>query len=475
MGLAVGASPVLVDTSNSQPSLERLFSYGHPEGDFFVPFAHTARFLPMKHDAARSIIQTTVQRWASSGSVVTCNPEGYLEFQSDDAGKIVVSCGRAYPLGLGHGKNGFARGEDARVAIPDTSLAVWYGRQCAIPNGEDPAAFLLKTLTEELHLSEVEQSLILGDDDLKVETSSNAISDSELLELCSSISTDGLAAPSIISQDYVDYNRKVRAIVPNLDKPLWMRSDPESDLNALLDNGAVAVLLYGPPRTGKTRAIDERVPRSDETRETIQIHDGWTYDQLIQGLSPDAEGGWVWLPGALKRALSKGKKFIVLEEINRTEFTQALGEVFSLIEPAYRGEEYAVRLRDGDELSLADDVVIVMTMNTVDKSTEEVDDALFGRIASVEFPPNPEALIAMLESNGVPDGVRGKIAQLFTAIQELYPLGHGYFDGLEGEFDSSHIQVHYKTRIRPVLENYLGDLREADLLGIDNLVDSLFS
>ena len=69
MGLKEG-NGVEIDTYNSTPSLERLFSCGAPDERFYVPFAHTPRMLTMKHDASRSIIQKNIQRWATSGSVV---------------------------------------------------------------------------------------------------------------------------------------------------------------------------------------------------------------------------------------------------------------------------------------------------------------------------------------------------------------------------------------------------------------------
>lgn len=120
-------------------------------------------------------------------------------------------------------------------------------------------------------------------------------------------------------------------------------------------------MLYGPPRTGKTRLIDQIEPRNSEVRCTIQIHDGWGYDNLIQGLKPDADGKWHWEDGPLKAAIEGGKKFIVLEEINRTVISQALGEVFSLIEDSYRGEANAITLRNGQKFSISDDVIFVMT------------------------------------------------------------------------------------------------------------------
>ena len=117
-------TPIAIDTGNSTPYLKRLFSCGEPTGSFFVPFSHTSRFSFMKNDAARSIIQTTIQRWVSSGSVVTCDPTAYLSIQNDDK-KLIVSVGRQYPLGLGYGKNGFALNDESRVAIPDLQFAIW--------------------------------------------------------------------------------------------------------------------------------------------------------------------------------------------------------------------------------------------------------------------------------------------------------------------------------------------------------------
>src|SRR5436309_6490664 len=99
MGLSQDGRPVEITTSNSTPSLQRLFSYGAPDNSFYIPFAHTTRYLTMKYDAARSIVQTTVQRWASSGSVVTCDPTEFLDFAGGE--KLQVSVGRRYPVGLG--------------------------------------------------------------------------------------------------------------------------------------------------------------------------------------------------------------------------------------------------------------------------------------------------------------------------------------------------------------------------------------
>jgi 5-methylcytosine-specific restriction enzyme B len=89
MGMSAG-NPVKIDTGNSTGALQRLFDYGDPEGAFYVPFAHTRRFLTMKGDACRSVVQTTLKRWAESQSVVTVDPTSYLDIEETADGSLKV-------------------------------------------------------------------------------------------------------------------------------------------------------------------------------------------------------------------------------------------------------------------------------------------------------------------------------------------------------------------------------------------------
>lgn len=469
MGLTAGGQPVTIDTANSTPSLVRLFACGDNEGRLFVPFAHTKRYATMMSDASRSIVQTTIQRWATSGSVVTCDPTGFLDFNNDASG-LSVAVGRNYPLGLGHGESGFALADNQRVALPVLAFAVWYGRQSPIPEHADPASFLREEMERELHLSRAETQLIFTNEPLAITSQTSPVSDAQIFQLCEPfISGSSPARPVTHSENFAQYNRRLRSMTTDFDRPPWLRVEPERELADLIEAGARAILLYGPPRTGKSRAIDQICARTDPRRETIQIHDGWGYDQLVQGLVPDGNGHWKWTNGVLLSAIQTGKTIIVLEEINRTSFTQALGELFSLIEGHYRGPENAISLRSGEMVSVLSDTLFLMTMNTVDKSTEEIDDALWGRVAAVDFPPRLEDLDEMLRTNGVPEPICRSLAEIYGQILAVYPLGHGYFAGLAGEVSRENVVLHYRTRIRPVLANFLGEIGSSDLSEIDNL------
>ena len=298
MGLGIGRDPVVVDTANSTPSLERLFGFWDADGRFFVPFAHTKRYSTIHGHAARSIVQTNVQRWATSGSVVTCYLSGYLDF-AHNGDDVQVSPGRNYPVGLGHGESGFALEEGQRTALPLLAFAAWYGRREELPDGVDPAEFLVASLTNDLYLTPAEVELLFVPTALS-ETQAAPISEAALAALCAPFIEGSTSATATIArEDFLQYNRRLRTMASNLDLPPWLRIDPAIQLTELLDQGAKAVLLYGPPRTGKSRAIDMVCARDSPGRQTIQIHEGWGYDHLIQGFMPDAGGLWFWKTGAL--------------------------------------------------------------------------------------------------------------------------------------------------------------------------------
>lgn len=476
MGLTMDSESIAIDTSNSTQSLKRLFSYGAPDNGFFVPFAHTPRYLTMKHDAARSIIQTTIQRWATSGSVVTCDPTEYLDINVGNDSKLLVSMGRRYPFGLGVDESGFALEDGARVSIPIKSFSVWYGQKTNVQDTINPSVFLVEEMLKELHISTAEKELVFIDDELSIDLQESPLTDNEIYKICLPyIEGKENRIQTIQYEDFSHYTRRVKGMVTSLESPRWMRTSPEEEVRNLIESGAKALLLFGPPRTGKTRLIDNIIKRNSKDRCTVQIHDGWGYDQLVEGFKPNDDGKWGWYDGPLKQAIISKKKYIILEEINRTTISQALGEVFSLIEDVYRGEEYGITLRSGKKLWIPDEIIFIMTMNTIDKSTEDIDDALIGRVASVEFPARPENLIEILTSLGISPEICNKLAQLFAEILTVYPLGHGYFAGLTSNMDNKQIIMYYKARIRPVLMNYLGELKKQELAKIDNLIDELFS
>lgn len=465
-------SPVEITTVNCDQPLRELFWYGS-DSHLFTPFTETPSDWKMKVDGGRSIIQTNVRQWADKTG--TKNPP-FLDVREKSqpggqGGKpLIVRAEENYPVGLGLNANGFAVKDGVRISVPSKALAIWIGKTLEIPDDKDPMTYLVENMNRVLHISAAEAQAIFVDKPLNASVTNRSLNDAEIRAICDD-SIDG-AVRSVALPDTPEKNRERIQTVQTINgKPSWLNGDPGETLKKALESGAKAILLYGPPRTGKTRAVDMLKARAATDRVTIQIHDGRDYEQLIQGLFPKTDNTFEWKLGSLAKAVQAGKKFIVLEEINRTLISQSLGEVFSLIEEEYRGEENGITLRSGDKFYIPKDVTFVMTMNTVDKSTEDVDDALIGRFSCVEFPPRVEDLAKMLDAKSIGGEVRDKVCQLFGKIQGVYPLGHGYFARFESSTDPLHF---YKTKIRPVLANHLEGHNDTALSMIDNLVDEVF-
>lgn len=471
MGLT-DTSAVTVTTSSPNVALKRLFGFGDPSGSFFVPFAHTQRWFLMAEHAGRSIIQTTIKQWADD-TAVGSNPTAYLQIArraENDA--FVVKTKRRYPQGLGHGRNGFALQDNSRVQIPDLAFAIWYYRQEDL---SDPfsAEALIERLLNDLHLEHSEmEAVFVRDRDWTPTVQSKALTERQLHRIVSSWMGGSATHERIIEESHQQYSLRIQSTMSLPEGPQWLRINPAEQLKSLIQGGSKAILLYGPPRTGKTRAIDDVVPRTDKNRLTIQIHDGWGYDELMVSFRPNEKGDWEWTKGALLQAIRENKKYIILEEINRTQASQALGEVFSLLEEEYRGKQNAIKLRNGETFFIPAETTIIATMNTLDKSTEELDDALLARFAGVEYPPRVEDLITLLQANQITEETTAKVSELFATIQQYYQLGHGSFAGLK---PTENVIAYYRARIRPVLQSHLKGYRDQDLANIDEKVDQLFN
>lgn len=223
-------------------------------------------------------------------------------------------------------------------------------------------------------------------------------------------------------------------------------------------------IIYGAPGTGKTyltpeyalSIIDgikidkfktintnrkENIIRYKEYLKKGQIvfttfHQNYGYEDFIQGLRPYNENDTISFKifdGVFKkiadRALNdaKNKYVIIIDEINRANISKVFGELITLIEPDKRwGElnETCVTLQSGEPFAVPNNLYIIGTMNSADKSISLIDAALRRRFDFIEQKP---------DSSCVPNGVLRKFFDDLNSnlVSELDStdllIGHSYF------------------------------------------------
>jgi 5-methylcytosine-specific restriction protein B len=225
-------------------------------------------------------------------------------------------------------------------------------------------------------------------------------------------------------------------------------------------------ILYGSPGTGKT-FIAEKIAQhliggGDGLSELVQFHPAYSYEDFIQGIRPLSQDGQLTYPLIHGRFLEfckkaehcKGLCVLIIDEINRANLAQVFGELMYLLE--YRDKK--IRLAGSSEaFGIPENVRIIGTMNTADRSIALVDHALRRRFAFIELCPNYEVLRRYHQKNtGFPvDGLIETLKRLNNAIaNKHYELGISFF---LTEKLGEHIEDIWQMEIEPYLEEYFYD------------------
>lgn len=152
---------------------------------------------------------------------------------------------------------------------------------------------------------------------------------------------------------------------------------------------------------------------------------------------------------------------LIIDEINRGNISRIFGELITLIEPSKRSgaaEALEVTLPlTGDRFSVPDNLYIIGTMNTADRSLAGLDLALRRRFDFIEMPPLPEELKGVSVDGIDVEEMLDVINRRITALLDKdHCIGHAYFIHLKDKSDValSDLAQIFKQKIIPLLQEY---------------------
>lgn len=225
-------------------------------------------------------------------------------------------------------------------------------------------------------------------------------------------------------------------------------------------------VFYGPPGTGKTFVADHLarhlIGGGRGFSQVVQFHPSYAYEDFIEGIRPSVNGleclvytkeRGVFLEFC-RKAVEAGDDpcVLIVDEINRAPLSRVFGELMYLLE--YRDQK--IRLTSGREFAIPDNVYLIGTMNTADRSIALVDHALRRRFAFIPLFPEYGVLKAFHAGNGF--DVSGLVGLLEEVNREIgdpnYSLGISFF--MDENLDES-IEDIWRMEIEPYLEEYFYD------------------
>ncbi|MBP8106521.1 MAG: AAA family ATPase [Caldilineaceae bacterium] len=309
----------------------------------------------------------------------------------------------------------------------------------------------------------------------------------EIRDFASQVATErslfGAATPVIVTPDPV---RKTGP-APRLD-------GIPGRIQAILERKK-QVILYGPPGTGKTywarytalelsarTAYDLAYGDLDDAQKMnitgsgnvhgvvsmCTFHPAYGYEDFLEGYRPHTAGEQLHFAlkdGIFKKLCQRAAQepnrrfYLIIDEINRGDIPRIFGELLTVLEKDKRSAGVVLPL-SGERFIVPENVYIIGTMNTADRSIALLDTALRRRFGFVEVMPDSAALGAAVLENTLPlgawlDALNRQIVTHIGRDARNLQIGHAYLLG-EGRPITSltrFVQV-LQDDIIPLLQEY---------------------
>lgn len=294
---------------------------------------------------------------------------------------------------------------------------------------------------------------------------------------------DDVSAPNTTVLDATDESRPVTLpeVTVDLANKVYMDIEHLDEIVDLL-RMRKQIIFYGPPGTGKTYlalTLAKHLVGVDHSShaQLVQFHPSYSYEDFFEGYRPtvteEDQATFKVTPGPLSRIASDARSdksrpfFLIIDEINRANLAKVFGELYFLLE--YRDQSIRLQYRPEEIFTLPENLYIIGTMNTADRSIAMVDSAMRRRFAFVELHPSEPPVRDVLEKfvAHIPNDDRPRIlAMLNQQIGEIdrdMQIGPSYLMRDEAGTRNGLEQI-WRYDVLPLLEeHYYGRMSRSEV------------
>jgi 5-methylcytosine-specific restriction protein B len=204
------------------------------------------------------------------------------------------------------------------------------------------------------------------------------------------------------------------------------------------------VIFTGAPGTSKSWYAGEIALKLAKGREElvrfVQFHPSYQYEDFVQGYVPTDVGKFQLMPKHLMKMCEIARSnenenvVMVIDELSRADPGRVFGEALTYLEKSKRELEFD--LAAGGKFSIPGNLIILATMNPLDRGVDEVDTAFDRRFAKIALDPDPVLLEAFLVNAGMDVALIAKVVGFFNFVNgqtrnnPFAAVGHTYFLGV---------------------------------------------
>jgi hypothetical protein len=200
--------------------------------------------------------------------------------------------------------------------------------------------------------------------------------------------------------------------------------------------------------------------------EFVTFHQSYSYEDFVEGIRPELqeELSYTIKAGVFRSIAERAYQdpshsyALFIDEINRANVSSVFGELITLIE-----EDKRLRAQNALtvtlpysrlEFGVPNNLYIIGTMNTADRSVEALDTALRRRFAFIEMEPNPTLLLE--DASGI--NLRLLLATINSRLERLtdrdHRIGHAYFINVTEDDTLGELRAIFANQVIPLMQEY---------------------